>query len=276
MKKKSVIGLIIVSLCLLLALPAGMAETREGVIALEGMEETIQETLFESPQGFSFWYANEVLEAYPGERGNIDGVVVTSLYTDDAMVLSVIPEEDAIEYTRDFDESIAAQAADGRVQADIYREPENGRFYFLTVIAENGQYLSAVGDYSMEAAEGNGKYLQRVLDSVTFKSGYSIRPEWGTQAPDEPGRAQVVLTVLEPVTDVKLLKLDWNGTDVTWKQGAPLGSFSAQQTMSVTLEFIGEMPNNGIMYTDAAGVVHAFALDISGEDGQLYLWKLDE
>ena len=36
------------------------------------------------------------------------------------------------------------------------------------------------------------------------------------------------------------------------------------------------MPNNGIMYTDEAGNTHYYALDISGEDGELYLWDIND
>ena len=84
------------------------------------------------------------------------------------------------------------------------------------------------------------------------------------------------LTALEPVSDVKLLRLDWDGVEVAWKPLAPLGSFSAQQTVAVTLQFVGDMPDNGVMYTDQAGVEHALALDMSGDDGSLFFWDLKE
>ena len=98
----------------------------------------------------------------------MDGVVVEALYSDDYMVLSVISEEDAEEYTEDLDEDIVSLSAEARVQLDVYHDLEDGRYYFLTLVAEKGQYLRAVGEYSEEAAEGNGKFLQRVLDSVAF------------------------------------------------------------------------------------------------------------
>ncbi len=275
MKKNILTALLSVILCLLL-LPASVAETREGVIMLEGMEEPIEETLFESPLGFSFWYANEKMEAYHGEAGYIEGVVISALYSDDYMVLSMIPEEDAEEYTGDWEENIVELSADTRVQEDLYHVLEDGQYLFLTLIAEKGQYLCAVGQYSQEAAEGNAKYFQRILDSVTFTSACPIRAEWGNRTDDGSGLAQVILTALEPVEDVVLLKLDWEDFDVSWEEAAPLGSLSAQQSVSITLEFIGDMPNNGIQYTDEAGVIHAFALDISGEDGSLLLWKLEE
>ncbi len=276
MKKNILTGALIAALCLLL-LPAALGETREGVIYLEGMEEAIEETLFESPQGFSFWYAADRLEAYHGEADNIEGVVVVNPYADDYMVLSMIPREDAEEYTEDWDESIVEMAAASRVQMDLYRELEDGRYYFLTLIAEDGHYFRAVGEYSQEAAEGVAKYFQRVLDSVAFTPDCLIRAEWGEpEESDEEGYAQVILTALKPVTDVKLLRLDWEDFAVSWEEDAPLGSIDARQSILVTLAFIGDLPNNGIAYTDEAGTVHAYALDISGEDGELYFWSLDE
>ncbi len=172
MKKITVTGLCLLALCLLSVLPAAMAETREGVITLEGMEETIQETLYESPQGFSFWYANEGMKAYEGVMDNIEGTVVAALYSDDYMILSMIGEEDAAEYAGVSNADIAKRSGSARVQMDIYNDLAYGRYCFLTLIAENGRYLCAVGEYSQEAAEGNAKYFQRVLDSVAFPSDY--------------------------------------------------------------------------------------------------------
>ncbi len=159
------------ALCLSLLLSAAAAETRQGTIALEGMEETIEETLFESPLGFSFWYANDSLKAYCGEAGDIEGAVVSALWTDDSMVLSMISEDDAMAYIREYGVSIKEQPAAPRMQIDVYRDLENGVVHFLTLIAENGQYIRAAGAYSMESAEGNAKYFQRVLDNIIFNAG---------------------------------------------------------------------------------------------------------
>ena len=276
MKKKAAAGWILAVLCLVLMLSAAGAETREGVIMLEGMEEPIEETRFESRQGFSFWYANEALEAQEGERDNIEGVVVSALYSDDYMILSMIPQEDAEEYAEDLDGNFAERAAGSRVMMDVYRELEDGEYYFLTLIAENGRFFRAVGQYSQEAAEGNAKYFDRLLNSVAFGAGCPLRAEWGTPEADEEGQAQVILTATEPVADVALLRLDWDGAAVSWTQGDSLGSLNPQQPVTVTLTFTGDMPEHGIRYTDEAGVAHAFALDISGEDGRLFFWALEE
>ncbi len=276
MKTGVLTRLFLAALCLLLLVSGALGETRESVIWLEGQEEPIEETLFESPLGFSFWYDADRLEAWHGEKDLMDGVVVEGLYLDDFVILSMIPEEDAVEYVDDLDMDIVAESAGSRVQQDIYWELEDGRYYFLTVIAEGGQYLRAVGEYAQESAEGNGKFLQRLLDSITFTPGCAIRADWGEEEPDEEDRVEVILTAAEPVTDVTLLALEWDDFNVAWEKAEVLGSLSANQSVSVMAAFIGDMPNNGLLYTDAAGDVHIFALDISGEDGSLILWDLEE
>ena len=213
MKKKALTGLITV--CLLLFLPTALAETRQGVIYLEGQQESIEETLFDSSLGFSFWYANQRLEAYEGEANGLNGVVVGALYSDGYMVLSMITEEDAEEYAEDLDIDIAEKSASSRVQMDIYREEEQGTVYFLTLIAEKGQYLRAVGEYPLEAAEGNAKYLQKALDSVTFLSEYDaafLKELPGTWAEEYEG-IRTVLT-LEENGDASL---EFSGTDGGFK-----------------------------------------------------------
>lgn len=168
MHNKTAARLILAMLCLLFLLPNAVAETREGVIWLEGMEETIEETLFESPDGFSFWYASDIMEADFGSKDDVEGVIVSNPYSYDYMLLSVISEEEAAQYAVDLDENIAEQSAASRVQAEVYCELEDGTYSFLTLVAENGRYLRAVGSYSEEAAEGTAKYFQLVLDSVAF------------------------------------------------------------------------------------------------------------
>ena len=277
-------------LCILLSLLMAFstalsctAETRETVIAREGMEETVTETLFESTDGYSVWYADEWLEAYEGEMGNMEGVIVCSKYVpDDGMIISEITEEDAVEYTEDFDEDIVELSHTSRVVMDIYREQEDGRILFLSLVAENGRYVSVVGEYSLEAAEGTGRLLQNAMESITFGPGVPVSVEWGDDGEmAEDSAATVILTPQKSLTEFRVLSIEW--TDMP-ADGMPEYSaetvFSwdevqAGEPVTVTLEFIGEMPNNGISYRDEDGY-HDFALDISGYDGSLYLWSLNE
>ena len=214
MKRKAMTVLVLWTLCLLLLTPAALTETRQGIIALEGENETIEETLFDTTLGFSFWYPNDRLEAYQDVVYNIDGVYIGALYSDDYMILSMITEEDAVEYAEDLDQSIVDLSNASRAQMDVYRELEDGTYYFLTLIGENGQYLSAMGEYSLEAAEGNAKFFQRVLDSVTFLSEYDaefLRQLPGTWTYTAYIEEQVAGEDT-PTADLAFLTLEENGT----------------------------------------------------------------
>ncbi len=156
MKKRIIFGILLAALCLFQALSASAELTRGSVIALEGMEETIEETLFESPRGFVFWYASERLEAYESEGG----ALVRNPYSDDHMTLTPVTEEEALKYL--------AEPAGDRTETEIRRETKDGRILFGILIAENGRYLRADGEYALEAAEGNAKFFRRVLDSVAL------------------------------------------------------------------------------------------------------------
>ncbi|MBO5567919.1 MAG: hypothetical protein J6A79_03185 [Clostridia bacterium] len=154
MKKKAAAQFLWILACLLLLLSAAVAETRQGTIALEGMEETIGETLYQSPQGFSFWYADESFSVRSEKTDGAERVIVCAVYTGESMALTKIPEEEASELTESLGMDIAEQSAASRVQIDLYRELEGTSFRFSTLIAENGEYLQASGEYSMESAEG--------------------------------------------------------------------------------------------------------------------------
>ena len=45
--------------------------------------------------------------------------------------------------------------------------------------------------------------------------------------------------------------------------------------LEVTTVFYGLIPNNGISYVDETGLTRCFAVDMSGEDGSLYLWEFE-
>ena len=151
--KKSAFQFFLSLLCLLLMVTCAFGETRESVIWLEGMEETIIETKFESPEGFSFWYDADLMEADD---------------SDDFMLLSLISQEEADELIRDREVETAHDPETGRVTTEVYCELENTTFHFLTLVSENGKVLRAEGVYSMEAAEGNAKYFRRILDSAVL------------------------------------------------------------------------------------------------------------
>ena len=248
--KKAADRLLSAMLCLMLVLPAAAAETRQGTISLEGMEETIEETLFSSPFGFTFWYANELLEAYQGETEGLEGVVVAALRSDDRMVLSAIPEKDAGEYADKLGVNVKELSESSRVQMDVYREMENGTYHFMTLIAENGQYLSAVGEYSEESAEGNAKYFQKVLESVTLMSEYELdffRELPGEWVMEYEG-AGAVLT-LEENGDMSLYCYSLDGAFAYTHRGTwsyePVPQYSGKLTLHFTSTDDPERQENG-------------------------------
>ena len=168
--KKSAFRFFLSLLCLLLMVTCASGETRESVIWLEGMEETIIETKFESPEGFSFWYDADLMEAAFETVNDTERVMVSSIYSDDFMLLSLISQEEADELIRGREVETAQNPETGRVTTEVHCELENTTFHFLTLVSENGKVLRAEGVYSMEAAEGNAKYFRRILDSAVLAS----------------------------------------------------------------------------------------------------------
>lgn len=167
MNHHSITRMLAAMFCLLLAITAAQAETRQSVIWLEGMEETFEETLLETPH-FSCWYANDQLRAERFSQNGLEYALVLNAYADDYMLLQPIPEEEAFAYAGEIYSSVLAQHDHARVQMDLYREADEARYTFITLIARNGQFLLASGAYSVEAAEGIGRYFEHVLDSVEF------------------------------------------------------------------------------------------------------------
>jgi hypothetical protein len=168
--KKSAFQFFLSLLCLLLMVTCASGETRESVIWLEGMEETIIETKFESPEGFSFWYDADLMEAAFDTVDDTERVMVSNIDSDDFMLLSLISQEEADELIGDREVETAQDPETGRITTEVYCELENTSFHFLTLISENGKILRAEGVYSMEAAEGNAKYFRRILDSAVLAS----------------------------------------------------------------------------------------------------------
>ena len=118
--KKSAFQFFLSLLCLLLMVTCASGETRESVIWLEGMEETIIETKFESPEGFSFWYDADLMEADLGTVDETEGVIISSLYSDDFMFLSMISPEEADELIGDREVETAQDPETGRVTTEVY------------------------------------------------------------------------------------------------------------------------------------------------------------
>ncbi len=296
---KHVAWMLVCMMVLLAAALPAQAQTRESTIAIEGEQEPIMETLYESSLGFSFWYANEYFGVTEGDAAASAGNQSVMIYLLDE---DLDPDEiraTAIAFMEIRPIAVPAEdnwkAETGYTDAEIYGEyvddeetlslvyhhginPE-GLFATEAVVYTDDQGVVIDAFWPEEMNEGFGKYLQRLMRTITFGAAYPIRAAWVDEeyVIDEP--AAITLTALEPVT-FQLLAIEWEDMTADGKPGYTVTTTSdpetldAGESMDVELEFIGEMPNNGIAYFDANGVPHLCALDMSGEDGSLYLWPL--
>jgi len=92
-------------------------------------------------------------------------------------------------------------------------------------------------------------------------------------------RARVVFTALRPVTDFKLLSLSFESmTDdgvITFgiEELYTLDRLTPERPLAADMTFFGTIPNNGVSYVDETGTLRRFAVDMSGQDGSVYLWE---
>ena len=145
----------------------------------------------------------------------------------------------------------------------------------------SGSFLVAFAHYPEGSSEKWETLFGDVLRSVSFVTPEALRADWmpqdyaGSRVPSG-GDAWVLFTALEPLDGVTLLTLsagiDSDGdlllasTDTRY-----IGTLPAGGSFAAGLEFPGDLPYNGISWTDADGTVRRFTVDISGEDGSLLL-----
>lgn len=91
---------------------------------------------------------------------------------------------------------------------------------------------------------------------------------------------RTVFTADRTVTDLKVLALTYEDMDAdgnvvfSIKELMTIPEFNADSVLKASLEYIGTIPNNGISYTDpATGKTRRFAVNMSGNDGSLFLWE---
>ena len=109
-------------------------------------------------------------------------------------------------------------------------------------------------------------------------------------ASEEEPQVTVLFLPLRTVTDFKVLSLsvrDWDFSDAgaadDAEESAEPDSFfdyevlhteaelTSDQSLLVTMTFLGDMPNNGISYVDANGNLHRYTVELSGMNGSLLL-----
>ena len=268
-----------------LLVSAACAETRQGVVYLEGEAEPITETLYETPWGFSFWYDAETFDVIETVNNNeVTNICVTAkeefapasmdfMLPDSAMKTGLeylqamdggIPESD---YEADRTEGGAALT--GFAKAD-YSTMLNREYY---VIADGEKWAPALIVCPMEAMEGLGRRLYGVLQTITF----GPLPAASVFVSDDEYSVWVMFSARRPVTNFEVLDLEMTydeandsfsfNTETLYAQEA----LTPDQPIRVRLAFYGDIPNNGVSFVDEDGTLCHYALDMSGEDGTLYL-----
>ncbi len=160
--------------------------TREETISIEGMDEAITTTYFESPRGYAFWIDPNHLTLVPEDEGNdIDEFVPPGAAPNSGYSLA-INYSSALDYTFD----LAAEDTEqmlienyGSVQplelsSDLFSGlPAKGWFTMDTVETENDtiicEYIVQAGEgvfyvsltYPQVATEGFGSRVEKMLKS---------------------------------------------------------------------------------------------------------------
>ncbi len=283
--------IISITLILLLLTGAACAETRESVIYLEGEPEPVTETLYETPWGFSFWYDADLLTV--DESMSENGYSLTVYPTDNVLGVYMeimLPEAifmDSWEYLESntgSDTEYESYYTDTGTEILGYVQPafDNDVIQGFYAASSNNKDQVAIFIYCLtEAWEGWGHRLLHTLQTITFGPLPAIRADWGEDyevAPsvtvsDDEYSTWVLFSASRPVSDFKVLALDMN--DEFEFEAEPvysLGTLTPGAPVRVSLAFYGDIPNNGISFVDEDGTLCRYAVDMSGEDGSLYLW----
>ena len=288
----------LMAVCLLTA--AGLAETRQATIMREGEEETILETRFDSSFGISLWYPAEHFGVTEGWA--VDGAEGVCVYLLDGKADPEDAEYTATAYVGLYPIASPALATfreesgydEDEVQNEYTDEDETTIYEYHTevddslvrytygVIACGTDGCNVFAFWPEEMDEGFGRMLDRVIHTVTVNLNQQVSIDWAEQSSPDDEEAAVTIRFSEAVTDFELLKITWDdmssdgSTQAHTETVFAIPSLNAGQTLWTRLTFVGEMPNNGIAYTDQKGQRHQLALLISGNDGGLYFWSLED
>lgn len=150
-----------------------------------------------------------------------------------------------------------------------------------TTAAESSE--TAAGPETETEAPTEPETFVAATVSVRFADG-SLPPEGQYDTFDaESGemQTQIVLSTDAVVRDFKVLSLSDGDMDddgkmhFKTKELTSYDRLTPERPLVVKTVFYGLIPNNGISYVDENGATRTFAVDMSGEDGSLYLWEFD-
>ena len=179
--KKILAVILSIAMLMCAAAAAESAVTRETTIMIEGTEETIVETLYESPLGYRVWYpADWFAASHEGECDFFDSV------DEEANVgVSIADQQIAPEYA---DETLAGEveialANGGELVGDVREwQLESGAIVKCAELvygdAFNPSYYICVEDkvfcvacfYPAEAAEGYGRRIEQMISTFEWMS----------------------------------------------------------------------------------------------------------
>ena len=283
-----------VALALLLLTASACAETRTLTVIQEGQPEEVTETLYVSDLGFSFWYNAEMLTVSEEEYDEGRSVLLEPIDCDTPVYLELMEyavvgddylEDNTVETSEYEEQTTAAGALLYGVWLRGY-----GVFSGNYLLTWQGETLGVATRWPDEMAEGYGFWLMRALHSVRFDAQPPLALCWAEEyegdlsaclpfaLPGEEPQASLVLTALQPITDVQLLAVEMEGIS---DEGIPeyseqllytLPELTPEQPLLLTLSFTGEQPGCGIRYVDSDGQEQRFTVEMSGEDGSAQLY----
>ena len=278
---------------LLLLVGAACAETRESVIYLEGEPEPVTETLYESPHGFYFWYDAETLTVDDSQSESGYSVMVSPAGYDLPVYMEImLPEAlgmeawEFLDVNTGFDTEYESYYTEtgteilGYVRTASFNDEIMQGFYAAS--SNDNKQTAVLISCPTEAWEGWGHRLLHTLQTISFGPLPAVRADWGeangdalsVTVSDDEYSTWVLFTARRPVSDFQVLALEMNEDfEFDAKSVYSLGTLTPGAPVRVSLAFYGDIPNNGISFTDEDGTLCRYAVDMSGEDGSLYLWE---
>lgn len=192
----------------------------------------------------------------------------------------------------------------------IYELSENGQElvtvdYYFTCESDTSReikesYHNTTGESDKEKSEliDNDDFLlawcqyeEQItpLSNVTLYSEKTIEIAYAEDNPGKTVSGKYVADITEyaqtvfiydnnGMSDIELLGLTFldytdRGFDFSINYIYNMGETTGDEGINVTITFGEIVPLFGIQYTDANGVLRKFAIDVSGEDGSVYLWE---
>lgn len=153
------------------------------------------------------------------------------------------------------------------------------------VYDESGAYdgTQAIISYSREDGRvigGDGTPSSEPAVQLTWNKG-DENPYYLFTASTESDAVGVLFTPLETLKNFEFLSIDFRDftdesesfdTEILFSQP----ELTPETKLLVLLSFYGDIPNNGFAYVDSYGVRHVFAINISGENGDLIAYEINK